>query len=211
MVGPGVPRLHVIVPDEVAGGPGFRRAARELRARGGAELALHLRTLRQSGRRIHELAAALAEDARRHGGWCVVNERVDVALTAGAQAVQLGRGALPVREVRSLLADEVAIGASVHADDEAWGAVEDGASFLLLGTIFSTPSHPRRAPAGIELVEACRRAGRPVIAIGGMTPERVPEVAAAGAHGVATLRGVWGAASPPAAVERFLEALEVTG
>lgn len=208
---PRLPRLHVIVPDEVASGPGFRRSARALRARGGAELALHLRTLRPSGRRLHELAVALAEDARRDGGWCVVNERVDVALTAGAQAVQLGRGALPVSEARALLADPVAVGASVHAAGEARAAVEDGASFLLLGTIFSTPSHPGRAPAGTDLVEACRGVGRPVIAIGGMTPERVPEVTAAGARGVATLGGVWGAASPPAAVERFLEALEVTG
>lgn len=211
MVARRVPRLHVIVPDEIGSDPGFRRTARELREAAGAELALHLRTVRQSGRRLHELASAAAGDARRHGGWCVVNERVDVVLTAGAQAVELGWGALPLGEVRALLGDDFAVGVSVHAAAEAREAERGGATFLLLGTIFSTPSHPGREPAGVELVEACRELERPIVAIGGMAPERVPEVVAAGAHGVATLRGVWGAPSPVAAVERFLEALEAAG
>ena len=202
-----VPRLHVIVPDPVAGRAGFAGEARELLRRAGPSLALHLRTRSLAGRRLHELASELSRAADDAGGWCLVNGRVDVALTAGARGVQLGRGALPVPEARWVLGEGAAVGASVHGREESRRAAEEGATFLLLGTIFSTPSHPERAPAGLERIRACRGVGPPLIAIGGMTPDRVPEVAGTGAHGVATLSGVWGSDAPAGAVDRFLEAL----
>ena len=201
------PRLHVIVPDRAAAEEGFPREAGELYRRAGPSLALHLRTRSLTARRLHELASELSRAADRAGAWCLVNGRVDVALTAGARGVQLGGGALPVPEARRLLGEEAAIGASVHGPEAARRAAEEGATFLLLGTIFSTPSHPGRAPAGLGRIEACRAAGPPLVAIGGMTPDRVAEVVAAGAHGVATLSGVWGSDAPADAVDRFLEAL----
>lgn len=203
----GVPRLHVVVPDRVAAGPGFRRTAGALRERGGGALALHLRLRELAARRLHELAAALTDDARRHGGWCVVNERVDVALTSGARVAQLGEGALPVRAARELLGPSGAVGASVHSAEEARRAGQEGATFLLVGTIFSTPTHPGRAPAGLERVEACRATGVPLIAIGGMRPDRVDPILSAGAHGVATVSAVWDAGDPEAALGAFLDAL----
>ena len=211
--GPGrVPRLHVVVPDEVARRPNFLQVARGLREAAGGNLALHLRLDEATGRRIHELAAALARGARSGGGWCVVNERADVALSARAQAVQLGAGALPVAAARQDLGPEVAVGASVHGADAAARAAAGGANFLVLGTIFETPSHPDRPAAGPELVERCRgRVARPLVAIGGVTPGRVAELLAAGAHGVAALRGVWSTPRPRDAVEAYLEALEQDG
>ncbi len=202
-----VPRLHVIVPDATASEPGFRATALELRRRAGDALALHLRTREVTARRLHELASVLAADADRLGGWCVVNGRVDVALTSGARSVQLGEAALPIGAARELLGPRAPIGASVHSSAGARRAGAEGASFLLVGTIFSTPSHPDREPAGLERLEACREADLPMIAIGGMRPDRVAAVVGAGAHGVATLSGVWGAASAPDAVDRFLDAL----
>lgn len=202
-----VPRLHVIVPDAVAGRPDFTETAAGLLERGGGELALHLRLKEATGRRLHDLARELAGEARRLGGWCVVNERVDVALTAGAQGVQLGRGALPVARTRGLVGDDTMVGASVHGREEAEEAVRQGANFLLLGTIFDTPSHPGVEGAGPDRVAACRDLSAPVVAIGGMTPGRVSDVRTAGAHGVASLRGVWEAADPGAAVDAFLREL----
>lgn len=208
--GPGPPpRLHVVVPDAVAAREGFEAAADELWARAGAELALHLRLPGTPARRLHALARRLSERARSAGGWCVVNGRVDVALAAGAQGVQLGTGALPPEEARRLLGPAAAVGVSVHAPPEARRAGRAGANLVLLGTIFPTPSHPDRPGAGLARVAACRDAGPPLIAIGGVTPARADAVLGAGAHGVAVLRGVWEADDPPAAAGRYLEAMGV--
>lgn len=206
------PPLHVVVPDRVARRRGFLPTAFGMLGDAAGRLALHLRLKRTPARRIHELAVELSAAARRHGGWCVVNERVDVALTAGAQAVQLGGGALPLDAVRRVAGPGLPVGVSVHGPGDAGRAAEEGANHLVLGTIFDTPSHPDRAGAGPELVEACRRrVDVPIVAIGGMDPGRVPEVVEAGADGVATLRAVWDADRPERAVTAFLEALAASG
>lgn len=210
--GPGpVPRLHVVVPDEVARRGDFERSAADLWRRAGRELALHLRLRRTPDRRLLELTRRLSARAGEAGGWCLVNRRVDVALAGGARGVQLGRGSLPVASARRLLGPDAAVGVSVHAPPEARRARGAGANLVLLGTIYPTPSHPRRPGAGPARVAACRDAGSPIVAIGGITPERVAAVRGAGAHGVAVLRGIWEADRPAAAAGRYLEALGTGG
>lgn len=189
----------------------FRRTATAMRERGADRLALHLRLPGAPDRRLHDLAAVLSEEAREAGGWCVVNGRPDVALAAGAQAVQLGAGALPVAEARRLVGNEAALGASVHGPREARRAAIDGANFLLVGTIFPSASHPERPGAGPARVAACRDAGSPVVAIGGVVPARVPAVLGAGAHGVAVLSGIWSADRPVEALARYLDVLPGRG
>lgn len=213
-----LPPLHVLVGDEEAGlagdeGPGredFGGVVDRLLAAGEGEVALHLRLRRATGRRIHELAARVREGADRHGGWCVVNDRVDVALTAGADAVQLGGESLPVTAARRVLEEEAAVGRSVHGVGAARRAAGDGANYLVLGTIYPTPGHPERPGAGPglvqEVVDEVGRNGPPVVAIGGVDAGRVPDVRSAGADGVAVRRAVWTAADPAAAVRELLGA-----
>jgi thiamine-phosphate diphosphorylase len=125
-----------------------------------------------------------------------------------ANGVQLGARSLAVSDARALLGAGARIGRSVHGVEEAVGAEADGADFALLGTIFESASHPGRAAAGPSLVsDAVAGAALPVIAIGGITPERVAAVAAAGAHGVAVLGGVWRAADPAAAAAMYADAV----
>ena len=82
------------------------------------------------------------------------------------------------------------------------------ADYLVVGTVFATPSHPGRMGAGPELLARVQAATSiPLLAIGGITPERVAEVVAAGASGVAVLSGIWGAAEPGAAVLGYLRSL----
>ena len=83
-------------------------------------------------------------------------------------------------------------------------AVEEGADFLVVGSIYETASHPGRAAVGTGLLREAARLGRPVIAIGGITPERVPELKAAGAYGVAAIRALWQADDPAAATLSML-------
>jgi len=97
-------------------------------------------------------------------------------------------------------------GRSVHDDAELGRAVDDGADYVVVGTIFPTSSKPGRNPAGVALVERLRRLAPPdlpILAIGGITVSRVPQVIRAGAHGVAVCGAVLGAPDP----ERVAQAL----
>lgn len=210
------PNLHLVAGDEVVAGDGFRLLAEDLFARCGSSLAIHLR-LRCSVLELHEHALSLSRAAAIHGAWCVVNRRVDVALAAGARAVQLGHTAIGVAAARRVVATsgrELRIGASVHDVPAAVAAAACGANYLVLGTIFATPSHAGRRGSGPGLVTSSREmldaAGFesvPVIAIGGIDLPRAAEVKEAGAHGVAVQRAVWEAEDPVAASAELCAAL----
>jgi len=103
----------------------------------------------------------------------------------------------------------VRIGASVHSIDEAVGAEAAGAEWLFFGPVYDTPSKRRYGPPqGLSALERVASAvAVPVIAIGGVTPERVEDVRAAGAHGVAVISAILAADSPATATQRFLDAL----
>ncbi len=215
-----VPWLHAIAADEVLDRRGFLEDARALLEWGGPEVALHLRAHGRPGGALFALARRLAPAAQAAGALVVVNDRLDVALAAELNAVQLGARSLPLAVARALVPAGprgVLVGYSAHAADEAVSAAEAGADWVLLGTIYPTASHPGRPGAGPGLVAVTAQAlgavGRtcPVIAIGGITPERVPEVVAAGAYGVAVLRGIWSAPVPFRAAVAFRAALPGAG
>lgn len=204
-----VPRLHVVTDDRVLSDREFEARARELLEAGDPRLALHLRGSGTTGRRLHDLATALLPAARHSGALLLVNDRVDVALAAGLDGVQLGELSLPPGEARALLPRSALVGVSVHDVGRATRMSGEGADFLLVGTIFATPSHPGRPGAGPALVSGvARRVPTPLVAIGGVTPERVREVRRAGARGVAVLSGVWREDDPAGAAHRYLDAFE---
>lgn len=155
------------------------------------------------------LARRLRALTRRHGAMLIVNDRVDVALAVGADAVQRTSTSLPVEDIRAVAGDRLRIGASVHSLAEAVAAEKAGADWIVFGPVFDTPS--KRAwgpPQGLEALARVTAAVRvPVLAIGGITPERVRAVRGAGAHGVAVISAILGADEPAAATRRFLAAL----
>lgn len=201
-----LPRLHAVTDDRVAGSGWFLERAGRLAAEAGPELAVHLRTRSLEGAALLRLAREVLEAVGPHGSWLVVNDRADVARAAGARGVVSGRGGLAAPEVRRV-APGLAVGRSVHDAAEARGAAAEGADFLVAGAVYPTASHPGAAPAGLGVVRDAAASGSPVIAIGGLTPERAAEVAEAGAAGVAAIRALWDAADPAAAARRFLAAL----
>lgn len=211
---PALPALHAIADREEVAGPRFAARVAALFEACGPRVAVHVRLRGASGRELWRAARTVAGTAAGTGGWCVVNARPDLALAAGAAAVQVGAPDLPVSAVRALVAGEIRIGASVHGGGAAARAARDGADFLVLGTIFPTPSHPGRPGAGPEAVAACREAvagtGRrpPIVAIGGIDASRAPEVRAAGAAGVAARRAVWCSEDPAAAALELLRAFD---
>ncbi|MEJ2184895.1 MAG: thiamine phosphate synthase [Gemmatimonadota bacterium] len=197
----GLPALHLVTSDQVLEAPAFLDRATAVLAAHGPSVALHVRGHGLGGgallRTVRTLTTAGA-------AMLLVNDRLDVALAAGTGA-QIGRRSLSVALARQLLPDRW-LGYSAHAAREAEDAVEAGADFVVLGTIFATASHPGRSGSGVSLIGAVAPPV-PVLAIGGITPERVGPCVAAGAHGVAVLGGVWGSDDPVAATASYLQAL----
>ncbi len=132
-----------------------------------------------------------------------VSGRADIAAAVGGQGVQLGTAELTPADARRVL-PRGWIGRSVHTVEEAESAVAEGADFLVAGSIYRTASHPDRKPAGPDLVTRAARLGVPVIAIGGVTFERLAELKEAGAYGIAAIRSLWHAADPAAATMAML-------
>lgn len=202
-----LPRVHVIVTDTVVAQPSFLATCEAMLDRCGGDLAIHLRIRGMADRALLELAENIEELAIETDGTLIVNRRVDVALAAGADGVQLGRGSLPVEAVRSSVGDSLLIGASVHDLPAADTAKHGGADYLVVGSVFPTQSHPGLEPAGTEMVRAVSDTGLPVIGIGGVTAERAGQVLKAGAYGVAVISAVWSADDPVTATENLCEAL----
>jgi thiamine-phosphate diphosphorylase len=120
----------------------------------------------------------------------LVNDRVDVALATGAAGVHLRGDSFPASRVRAIAPTGFVIGRSVHsAEDVAAAILDGGADYLMFGTVFpSQGKPPGHRTAGLDVLrEICRRSSLPVIAIGGMTSDRVPDIADAGAAGLAAV------------------------
>jgi thiamine-phosphate pyrophosphorylase len=116
----------------------------------------------------------------------LVNDRVDVALAAGAHGVHLRADGAATHAVRAIAPARWTIGRSAHSPEEAGG--ELGADYVLFGTVFPSESKPGGSVAGVErLQDAAGACHAPVIAIGGITPERAGQARAAGAAGVAAI------------------------
>jgi thiamine-phosphate pyrophosphorylase len=155
------------------------------------------------------LCRRLRELTRDHGARLIVNERVDVALSVAADGVQRTHASLPVDHIRNIAGRRLSIGASVHSLEEAVEAEVRGADWITFGPVYDTPSKRRwGAPQGLDRLGKVAAAVRiPVIAIGGITPDRVAAVRGAGARGVAVIAAILDTASPGEATKRFLEAL----
>lgn len=128
------------------------------------------------------------------------------ARLAGAAGVQLRRSDLAPADARRVLPDGW-IGVSVHQADEATEALREGADYVVAGNVYATTSHPDRPPRGLDWLAGIAAEGGKVIAIGGISLERVAEVRDAGAWGVAAASALWDAADPAGTVAAMLEVL----
>jgi thiamine-phosphate diphosphorylase len=197
-----LPRVHAVTDRTILSAPDFGIRAAAIAAAGSA-VALHARDRGGTGARLAASTLRLVALARPPEAAVFVSGRPDIAAASGAHGVQLAAGDLAPADARRVLVHGW-IGRSVHSLDEARAAVEEGADFLLLGSIYETASHFGRPALGAGPLREAARLGRPVIAIGGITPERVPELKAAGAYGVAAIRALWQADDSAAATLSML-------
>lgn len=159
---------------------------------GGARL-IQLRDKEASSREMLDQARACLKLTRRAGAKLIINDRVDVALTAGADGVHLGQDDMKVEDAREILDEGKIIGVSTHSIDQFRAALETSANYIAVGPVYQTATKENPAPVvGLELVrEAKRLTDRPLVAIGGITHERAPEVIEAGADSVAVISALY--------------------
>ena len=157
-------------------------------ARAGIDL-VQVRERDLDGGPLTALVRRCVEAVRGSRARVLVNDRLDVALAAGAHGVHLRGDSMPAARVRALCPEGFLVGRSVHARDEAIDAVTAGGlDYLLFGTVFASASKPGRVPAGPSSLAAVAAAvGVPVLAVGGLSSDNVGQVAAAGAAGFAAI------------------------
>lgn len=159
----------------------------------GGALLIQLRDKDASAREMLDQARACVRLTRAGGARLIINDRVDVALTADADGVHLGQEDMPVEDAREILGEDKIVGVSTHSIDQFRSALETSANYIAVGPVYPTKTKENPyPPVGLELVrEAKKIADRPVVAIGGITPKRAPEVIAAGADCIAVVSALY--------------------
>ncbi len=196
-------RLMVLTDPSPACGRPLPEVVAECLAAGAT--AIQLRDKEASGARLVELARALLVITREAGAPLIVNDRLDVALIAGADGVHLGPDDLPLADARRLAPTGFLVGYSTDDPAEARRAAQEGADYLGVGAVYGTISKPglEDEAIGPERVRGVLvDAGLPGVGIGGIEPENAAAVYATGA-GVAVLGAVMGASRPGEVVERL--------
>ncbi len=158
-------------------------------------------------RMVLDPALQLRQLTLMHSALFSVNPYPALAEWVDADGVHLPESVLahPPAELTERL-----VGYSVHSTAKAQEAVSVGADYLLVGTMFPTASHPDKTPEGVELLRAIhRQVSLPLVAIGGITPERVGECLEAGAVGVAVVSGIADSEDPEVATRRYWQAMQV--
>lgn len=172
---------------------------------GGAR-AIQLRNKGESARELFEVGRRLRALTREADALFFVNDRVDVALALGADGVHLGPDDLSVASVRDAVPEGFIIGRSADDPAVARKAVADGADYIGCGTVYPTKT---KTDAGAVIgTEGLRRVVEavevPVVGIGGITAALAPEVAEAGATGIAVVGAIMSAPDPAAAARALL-------
>jgi thiamine-phosphate pyrophosphorylase len=162
----------------------------------GGVRAVQLREKDLEGGALYQLAAQLRALTTRYQARLLINDRLDVALAVEADGVHLGQTSFPAAAARRLLGPGKLIGVSTHNPTEI--AAVAGADFVVFGPVYATPSKAAYGePQGlVRLRQAVALSPAPLLAIGGITAERVAEVLTTGAHGVSVISALSAAPDP---------------
>jgi len=179
-------------------------------ARGGADC-LQLRAKGINDGRLFDLAAGLVGLCRDSNIISIINDRVDIAVAAGADGVHLGQNDLPVTEVAKLQKTPMITGISTHSLGQLDRAIAQGAGYAALGPVFATATKPQEPAVGLDYVAAATERLRAEavchVAIGGITPANIADVLRAGARAVAVCSAVTAQADPAAQCRRLKDAI----
>jgi len=163
----------------------------------------------------HELIAAARTFralANEHDALFILNNRPDLVEACGADGVHVGQDDPSPADARSTMPPGTLLGLSTHSEEQieaAHGMGDAGPDYISVGPVWETPTKPGRPAAGLELIEtAARIAELPWFAIGGIDPDNVGRVIAAGAQRVVVVRAIRDADDPGSATRSLREAVE---
>lgn len=186
-----LPKIYPIT-DTSLSGLSHAEQVRRLIA-GGAAL-IQLRDKTASPRDFYAAAVEAIEAAREYGVKIIINDRVDIALAAGADGVHLGQVDMPPAAARAVLGEKSIIGLSTHSLEQAASAAGTAADYIAIGPVFPTQTKidPDKV-VGIEGVKAVRAVigDSPLVAIGGITDDNLPAVLGGGADSAAIISGIF--------------------
>jgi thiamine-phosphate pyrophosphorylase len=181
----------------------------EATIRGGVDI-VQLRDKVLDAKPLLQRAHQLRDLCHRHGVPFILNDRPDLALEVGADGVHVGQDDAPVSLARTILGPDAIIGLSTHGPDDLKDAADQDANYISAGPVEATPTKPGRPGTGLEyLTQATTESEVPVFVTGGVTPERIPALAAAGARHFVVVRYLTEAADPEAAALRLRAAIDV--
>ncbi len=203
-------RLYLCTPDR----PDLERFV-DACLRGGVDV-VQLRDKHLDARPLLDRARRLRRVCTDHGVPFVLNDRPDLALEAGADGVHVGQDDAPPALARRILGPTAIVGLSTHSPADLDGALEEPVDYLSAGPVVATPTKPGRPGTGVGYAaQATTRSPRPVFVTGGVTPDTVPGLAAAGIRHFVVVRWLTDAADPEAAARALRsaidEALDPTG
>jgi thiamine-phosphate pyrophosphorylase len=159
------------------------------------------------GRAYYELAVEFRRRTKAAGAVLIIDDRLDIALAAGADGVHLGQADLPVAAARSIAPDLI-IGASTHSLAEALAAQSDGAGYVNIGPIFATPTKPDAVSLGVEAIGAIApHLNIPWSTMGGINQGNIAQVVAQGARHPAVMSAVTAAEDVTAAADALRKAI----
>lgn len=182
--------LYVVTDEELSHGRSHREIAIEA-VKGGAGI-IQLREKNKGARETYENAVAMREICKNKAIF-IVNDRLDIALAAGADGVHLGQDDLPLSVARKIAGDDFIIGISVGSLEEASQAIKDGADYIAVSPVFATLSKADAGPEhGLSLVHEIheRYPDIPLIGIGGLNAENAEDAIHAGLTGIAVISAV---------------------
>lgn len=155
---------------------------------GGVDV-VQLRDKALEARALLARAELVAGVCRRHDVPFVLNDRPDLARAAGADGVHVGQDDVPVRVAREILGPGAIVGLSTHGPADLEGASGEDVDYISAGPVEATPTKPGRPGTGLGYVTlASGRSSVPVFVTGGVSPERIPALAAAGVRHFVVVR-----------------------
>jgi thiamine-phosphate pyrophosphorylase len=202
-----LPGLYAVLDAEVASAHGWALVDLAAAVLDGGATLLQVRAKALSSADLLEVSRQVVALAAPFGAAVVVNDRADVAVLAGAAGVHVGQDDLSPAQARAIVGPDALVGVSTHSRDQIAEAASAPVSYIAVGPVFGTVTKDTGyAAVGLELVRQAAATSFDVVAIGGVTLDRVPQVIAAGATSVAVITDLLSGGDPAARTRAFVDA-----